>query len=181
MIPLLPISSLSSLTLTWMPDSTYWISQKLVPKAVTWNSMSPSCLKITTSPTRRSCALANSFQPSVSLWPSIFTFHVLSEQSDLSLTVLPSCFPSICLEKNVTGIFCNRKKKHSHKTIYNTFIETDEERQETARFRTRWLWKPVRRGWKKCGFAGVKSDAFSIENYLFLEIHSESLMKLELI
>lgn len=112
----IPISSLSSSS-SWVPDGAYWTSQQLDPKAVTWNNISPLCLKTTKSPIRRSCASTKSFQPLVSLRPSIFTFHVLFEESDLKITVFPSCFPLICLEKNFTGIFCKRTNITGHESI----------------------------------------------------------------
>lgn len=73
--------------------------EQLGPRAVTWNTNSPSCLKMTMSPTRRSCATAKFSQPSESLRPSIFTLQAVSDASD-SLAVLRLLFLSKCFKKN---------------------------------------------------------------------------------
>lgn len=79
---------------------------------MTWNTNAPSCLKMMTSPIRKSCALANSFHPTVSLRLSILTFQLFSDASDLSFTVCrPSFRPSMYDEKNFTGMFCNKMQK----------------------------------------------------------------------
>lgn len=158
------MSSSSSWTLSssfLMRHCTYWISQQLGPKGVTLNNMSPWCLKITMSPIRRLCAVANSFQPWVSLRPSIFTCQILSEASDISLAVFCSFFPSMCFEKNVTGIDCNQQE-----TTFKTKPTLKDRRKQSERerecVRTRWVSEPGRSGWKKCGLAGDWSGWFTI-------------------
>ena len=135
--------------LSWSIHDPYWISQQLGPSSVTWKDMSFSCLKMTMSPTRRSCARANSFQPSVSLRPSsIFTFQVISDASDLSFAVfLWSFLPSICLEKKATGIFWSKYQIRERETCL------ENEGRDREKECTKWVWKPGRRGWKKCLFA----------------------------
>lgn len=122
--------TLSSSFLMW--HCTYWISQQLGPKGVTLNNMSPWCLKIMMSPIWRLCAVANSFQPSVSLRPSIFTCQILSEASDISLAVFCSFFPSMCFEKNVTGIDCNHQE-----TTFKTKPTLKDRRKQSKRERER--------------------------------------------
>ena len=120
----------------------YWISLQLGPRAVTWNTNSPSCLKMTMSPSRRSCPTAKSSQPSESLWPSISTLQVVSDASDLSLAVLRLLFLSKCFKKNATGMswkhhaqdlkteptWSERQKKKQR--VYEVVGETGKKRLE---------------------------------------------------
>ena len=138
---------------------SYWIAQQLGPNSVTWKLISFSCLKMRMSPTRRSCARANSFQPSVSLRPSsVFTSHVFSDAaSDVSFAVVFWSFlPCICLEKKATGIVWTNMQ--NTKPSLNWFLKKRQDRyrrreRERERQSTKWLWKPGRRGWKKCFWA----------------------------
>lgn len=156
-------------------DDVYWISQKLGPMAVMWNTNSLSCLKTIMSPILRSCATAKSSHPSVSFEPSIFTVQVLSDASVVSLAILTWSFlPWRCFKKKGIGMVCMHhtcNNKDLSEVEHCCILETKESSS------TRWEWKPGRRGWKKCGLTGEWRDWSSIIERELREYLNKSLKK----